>query len=160
MDDELRQSTMLEPLKIAYVQRTLEKPKSNMKHTILRGPAEIVKQISMGKCHSRIEKKGQGAIKIDEYILIWSGVHKSEAAKAGVAKLIKKNISKDIRDIQYVSDSHLKVIMKIRRKEYDAQDETKEEFYNSLNKLIGKTKRHQQLIIVSWKYEWKNRKKK
>ncbi|KAF2901770.1 hypothetical protein ILUMI_04414 [Ignelater luminosus] len=62
-------------------------------------------------CVTESKNKGQGAIKIDEFIFIWFGVHKLERAKAGVAILIKKNISKHIRDIKYVSDRHLKVIV-------------------------------------------------
>jgi len=46
-------------------------------------------------------------------LLAWSGVEKSERAKASIAIFTQKNLVKNIQDIQYINERYLRLDVKI-----------------------------------------------
>lgn len=65
-------------------------------------------------CLTEIKRKGKGCtIMLAGYVLAWSGVDKSERAKAGVAILLRKHLTKSIQDIQYINERCLRIDLRI-----------------------------------------------
>ncbi|XP_077259092.1 uncharacterized protein LOC143895675 [Temnothorax americanus] len=107
---------------------------------------------------SETKKKESGNTAIDDYMFIWSGISKSERAKAGVALLVKKKWVKYIKNIQYVNERCLVVkielygkvtsILAVYEPTEDSPDQVKTEFYERLTSLIQNIPNKQQIVVA------------
>lgn len=125
----------------------------------LKEVASEIRQLNMDiVCITETKKKGQCSAMADDYVHIWSAVPKSERAKAVVSVLIKKGYNKHIQDIQFITERHLKIVLRIRNIELvivavyaptnDATDDVNNTFYDTLDDILDGIKKHQQLILA------------
>ena len=122
---------------------------------------ELVEEIKKYKIDllgiTETKKKGQFYETVGNYKIIYSGVNKTERAKAGVGIVIKEDLYKD-SDYRYINERlieldielkerMLKIIVAYGPNESDPKEE-REIFYSTLQTIIDSAKTNQEIMIL------------
>jgi len=104
------------------------------------------------------KKKGKGSELIDEYIHLYSGVNKGSRAKAGVSLLIKKNLSKNIKDWKAINERIITVELLIKGYEIviigvyapsnDDAVEAKDDHDENLSHLLDTISNRKEILLL------------
>lgn len=104
------------------------------------------------------KKKGQGNTRYRNYILFHSGKRKEERAKSGVGILMHKKFENQLRNVEYIDDTMIRVTMEFGDSSFDfisvyAPDiskprEEREKFFSSLTEMVKSTRRQNKLFVM------------
>ncbi|XP_030750930.1 craniofacial development protein 2-like [Sitophilus oryzae] len=106
---------------------------------------------------SETKKKGKGTTKLNNYILIYSGVPKDQRATSGVGVAINDKNEQNIESIEYVCDRILRVkimsdqpihIISVYATDINKPEEMSMDFYENLQSVIDKIPRHEKIILL------------
>lgn len=105
--------------------------------------------INIDKC-VLTETKKKGNEIVGDYVHIYSAVQKDARAKRWVWEIVHKNLKKNIKcweevdeqiiKIEIEKNNHHIVIIRVYGRSYDADGQTKDEFYDKLCNLLSEIK--------------------
>ncbi|XP_030767414.1 craniofacial development protein 2-like [Sitophilus oryzae] len=106
---------------------------------------------------SETKKKVKETTKLNNYILVYSGVPKDQRATSGVGVAINYKYEQNIESIEYVCDRILRVkimfdqpihIISVYAPDINKPEEMSMDFYENLQSAIDKIPRHEKIILL------------